>query len=40
MWPTAAKNGVKWYRVVVEAADRFMVTWHEKEAGAERSWLF
>ena len=27
----------KWYRVVVDAADRFMTRWHKGEA--EKSWV-
>ena len=35
LWPRAAKSG-KWYRGVVDAADRFMTRWHKGEA--EKSW--
>ena len=28
LWPRAAKKSGKWYRGVVEAADRFMARWH------------
>ena len=30
-WPRAAKKSAKWYRGVVDAADRFM-RWHKGEA--------
>ena len=36
--PTAAKEGGKWYRGVVEAAECFMVRWHREEE-SESSWL-
>ena len=32
LWSTAAKKAGKWYRGVLEAAERFMVKWHEDEA--------
>ena len=32
LWPMAAKKAGKWYRVVLEAAERFMVRWHEDKA--------
>ena len=35
--PSAAKKSGKWYRGVVDAADRFMTRWHRGEA--EKSWL-
>ena len=36
-WPRAAKKSGNWYRMVVDAADRFMARWHSGEA--EKSWL-
>ena len=30
LWPMAAKKAGKWYRVVLEAAERFMVRWHQQ----------
>jgi len=36
LWSTAAKKAGKWYRGVLEAAKRFMVKWHEDEAGLSR----
>ena len=33
LWFTAAKKAGKWSRGILEAAERFMVRWHE--AGAE-----
>ena len=33
---TAAKKAVKWYLGVLEAAERFMVKWHEDEAQLSR----
>ena len=33
LWSTAAANTAgKWYRRALEAAERFMVRWHEDEA--------
>ena len=36
LWSTAEKNAEKWYRGVLEAAERFMVKWHEDEAQLNR----
>ena len=36
LWPTAAKKAGKWYRGILEAAERFMVRWHEAEAELSR----
>ena len=36
LWSTAAKKAEKWYRGVLEAAERFMVRWHEDEAQLSR----
>ena len=36
LWPTAVKEAGKWYRGVLEAAERFMVKWHEDEAQLRR----
>ena len=33
---TVATKAGKWYRGVLEAAERFMVKWHEKEAQLSR----
>jgi hypothetical protein len=35
-WTIAAKKAGKWYRGVLEAAERFMVKWHENEATLSR----
>ena len=32
LWPRAAKKSGKWYRGVVDAADRFMTRWQKGEA--------
>ena len=32
LWPTLEKKAGKWYRGVLEAAEWFMVKWHEDEA--------
>ena len=32
VWTVAAKKAGKWYRGVLEAAERFMAKWHEIEA--------
>ena len=34
MWTVAGKKAGKWYRGVLEAAERFMITWHKDEANA------
>ena len=31
LWCIVAKKAGKWYRQVLEAGERFMVTWHEGE---------
>ena len=31
VWAVAAKKAGKWYRGVLEAAERFMTKWHEIE---------
>ena len=36
LWPTAAKRAGKWYRGLLQAAERFMVRWHEDEAQLSR----
>ena len=36
LWSTAAKKAGKWYRGILEAAERFMVRWHEAEAEMSR----
>ena len=36
LWPTAAKKAGKWYRGILEAAEWFMVRWHEAEAELSR----
>ena len=36
LWPRAAKKSGKWYRGVVDAADRFMRRWHKGEAEKSR----
>ena len=36
LWSTAAKKAGKWYRGIREAAERFMVRWHEDEAELSR----
>ena len=36
LWSTAAKKAGKWYRGVLEAAERFMVRWHEDDAQLKR----
>ena len=36
LWSTAAKKAGRWYRGVLEAAQRFMVKWHEDEAELSR----
>ena len=36
VWTLAAKTAGKWYRGVLEAAERFMVKWHKDEADASR----
>ena len=37
VWTVAAKTAGKWYRGVLEAAERFMATWHENEAKLSRN---
>ena len=38
MWTAiAAEKAGKWYRGVLEAAERFMVKWHENEATMSRN---
>ena len=37
VWTVAAKKAGKWYRGVLEAAERFMVKWHENEATMSRN---
>ena len=37
MWTIAAKKAGKWYRGVLEAAERFMSKWHENEATLSRN---
>ena len=32
LWSTAAKTVGEWYRGILEAAERFTVTWNEDEA--------
>ena len=32
VWTIAAKKARKWYRGVLEAAERYMAKWHENEA--------
>ena len=34
VWTVAANMTGKWYRGVLEAAERFMITWHKDEANA------
>ena len=36
LWSTAAENAGKRYRAVLEAAERFMVRWHDDEAQLSR----
>ena len=36
LWTTAAKKVDKWYRVVLEEAERCMVRWHEEEVDKRR----
>ena len=36
VWTVAAKKVGKWYRGVLEAAERFMVWWHKDEEGPSR----
>ena len=36
LWSTAAKKVGKWYRGFLEAAERYMVKWHEDEARLSR----
>ena len=36
LWSTAANTAGKWYRGVLEAAERFMARWHEDEARVSR----
>ena len=36
MWATTAKKAGEWQRGVLEAAERFMVKWHENEATLSR----
>ena len=36
LWPIAAKKAGKWYRGVLEEAERFMVRWHEDKAQLSR----
>ena len=37
VWAIAAKKAGKWYRGVLEAAERFMTKWHEIEAILSRN---
>ena len=37
VWTVAAKKASKWYRGVLEAAERFMDKWHENEATLRRN---
>ena len=37
VWTIAAKKAGKWYRGVLEAAERFMDKWHENEATLSRN---
>ena len=37
VWTIAAKKAGKWYRGVLEAAERFMAKWHENEATLSRN---
>ena len=36
LWPMSAKKAGNWYRGVLEAAEQFMVRWHENEAKVSR----
>ena len=36
LWSTTAKKAGKWYRGILEEAERFMVRWHEAEAESSR----
>ena len=36
MWTAVAQKAGKWYRGVLEAAERFMVKWHKDKADASR----
>ena len=36
VWSIAAKKAGKWYRGVLDAAERFMVRWHKDEADMSR----
>ena len=37
VWTITAKKAGKWYRGVLEAAERFMAKWHENEATLSRN---
>ena len=37
MWTVEAKKAGKWYRGVLEAAERFIAKWHEIEATLSRN---
>ena len=37
VWTIAAKNAGKWYRGVLEAAERLMAKWHENKATLSRN---
>ena len=37
MWTVSAQKAGKWYRGVLEAAERFMAKWHENEATLSRN---
>ena len=37
VWTVAAQKAGKWYRGVLEAAERFMAKWHEIEATLSRN---
>ena len=36
LWPMSAKKAGNWYRGILEAAEQFMVRWHENEAKVSR----
>ena len=36
LWQVAAKKAGKWYRGILEAAERFTVRWHENEKTLSR----
>ena len=37
MWTIAAKKRGKWYRGVLEEAERFMAKWYENEAALSKN---